>query len=93
MSDNEFEITRIAEPTFYKIENKVDVKYTIFVKNLKKNIIESFEEIHPMRHLSLFDIDLLAKKNGFKRVQTEEFLTRKPVNEDTWGVCVTLKKI
>jgi SAM-dependent methyltransferase len=93
MSDNEFEIIRIAEPIIYKNENRVDVKYTIFVKNVKKNIIESFEEVHPMRYLSLCEIDLLAKKNGFKRVQTEEFLTRKPVSEDTWGACVTLKKI
>jgi SAM-dependent methyltransferase len=92
ISDDEFDITRIAEPIIYKNENRIDVKYTIFVKNVKKNIIESFEEVHPMRHLSLCEIDLLVKNNGFKRVQAEEFLTRKQVSEDTWGVCVVLKK-
>ncbi len=74
------------------MSNSVFDAYSNYYNLLYKNI-NYFEEVHPMRHLSLCEIDLLVKKNGFKRVQTEEFLTRKPVSEDTWGASVTLKKI
>jgi hypothetical protein len=46
-----------------------------------------------MRHFSLPEIDLLANAHGFERVNTEEFLTGNPAGENTWGVCVTLKRI
>jgi SAM-dependent methyltransferase len=93
MRDEEVEITRVAEPKMYNNENKVEVKYTIFAKNLKNNHIETFEEVHPMRHFSLSEFEILAAKYGFNCIQTEEFLTRKKVSENTWGVCMALRKI
>ena len=93
MSDDEVEITRIAEPKIYSNENKVEVKYTIFTRNLKKNHIESFEEVHPMRHFSLPELDMVATKHGFNCVKTEEFLTSRCASEHTWGVCMVLRKI
>ena len=36
--DNKVEITRIAEPYIYDKNSRVDVKYNIFVKNLKGNL-------------------------------------------------------
>jgi SAM-dependent methyltransferase len=93
MRDEEVEITRVAEPKMYNNENKVEVKYTIFVKNLKNNHIETFEEVHPMRHFSLSELEILAAKHGFNCIQTEEFLTSKKVSENTWGVCMVLRKV
>ena len=91
--DDKVEILRIAEPKIYNNENNVDVKFTIFVRNLKKGHIETFAEVHPMRHFSLPELGMLAVKYGFKCVQTEEFLTSKQVSENTWGVCMVLRKI
>jgi len=91
--DDKVEILRIAEPKIYNNENIVDVKFTFFVRNLKKGHIETFEEVHPMRHFSLPELEILAAKHGFNCLQTEEFLTSKKVSENTWGVCMVLRKI
>ena len=92
MADSTVEITRLAEPVIYPNENRVDVNYTIYARDLASDTVQTLIETHPMRHFSLPEIDLLAQANGFTRIATEEFLTGKPSGEDTWGVCVILKK-
>jgi SAM-dependent methyltransferase len=93
MMDEQVEITRIAEPVIYSNENCVDVKYTIFESNKTSGQIQVMQEQHPMRHLSLPEIDSLSASAGFKRLAAEEFLTGKLPSEATWGVCVVLKKL
>jgi SAM-dependent methyltransferase len=93
ITDDKMEITRIAEPKLYIHENRVDVSYEIFARDLSTGVAHTFTEIHPMRHLSLPEIDLLAESHGFKRVCAEEFLTEATPSEDTWSVCVTLERI
>jgi SAM-dependent methyltransferase len=93
MVDTSVEITRLAEPVIYANENRVDVNYTIYARDLASGDVQTLTETHPMRHFSLPEINLLAQLNGFTRVSAEEFLTGKPAGEDTWGVCVTLKRI
>ena len=93
MKDKIVEITRIAEPAIFSNENRVDVHYTIYTRELATGIVKTLTETHPMRHFSLPEIDLLAAEKGFERIQTEEFLSGNPVGDDTWGVCVTLKRI
>ena len=92
MADAQVEITRLAEPVIYVNENRVDVNYTIFARNLVSSAVETTTETHSMRHFSLPEIDMLAASGGFERIGAEEFLSGKPVDENTWGVCVILKK-
>ncbi len=91
--DDYIEVTRIAEPISRINENCVDVNYTIYVKDIYTNIVQTILENHSMRHFSLPEIDLLSSINGFERVGAEEFLTGNSPDENTWGVCVILKKI
>jgi SAM-dependent methyltransferase len=93
IGDERIEITRLAEPVLYPNANRVDVNYTIFARDLVSGVVQTATEAHPMRHFSLQEIDMLAAAQGFERIGAEEFLSGKPVGEDTWGVCVTLKKI
>jgi SAM-dependent methyltransferase len=93
MSDALVEITRIAEPDIYPNENRVDVNFTIFARDLGSNAIETVKETHPMRHFSLPEIDTLAGMHGFKCIAAEEFLSGNTPSENTWGVCVILKRI
>lgn len=93
LADEEIEIIRIAEPEMLPNENRVDVNYTIYAHDLTTGIMQTLSETHPMRHFSLPEIDLLAEAHGFQRVGAGEFLTGAPVGENTWGVCVTLRKI
>jgi SAM-dependent methyltransferase len=93
MADQLVEITRIAEPDIHPNENRVDVNYTIFERNKASGHFQTMQERHPMRHLSLPEIDLLSAAVGFKRLLAEEFLTGHVPSEATWGVCVVLQKI
>jgi SAM-dependent methyltransferase len=93
ISDHQVDITRIAEPVIYPNDNRVDVVYTIFARDLISNAVQTTTETHPMRHFSLPEIDLLASTQGFERISAEESFTGKPTSEHTWSVCVTLKKI
>lgn len=92
VADEDLEITRIAEPVFLPNENRVDVKYTVFARDLKTGLTQTFNETHPMRHFSLPEFDLLASIHGFQRVVAEEFITSRGPSDDTWGACVVLRK-
>lgn len=92
LSDEQVEITRFAAPRLYPNENRVDVHYTILVKDCAKGTIQEVSEVHSMRHFSLPELDLLADRSGFDRVATEEFLSGTPPSESTWGVCVVMRK-
>ena len=93
IKDKYLEITRISEPFSHSNENRVDIKFTIYARDIKNNTNEIVSELHTMRHFSLPEIDFLAQMSNFERVVTEEFLTGKPASQNTWGVCVILKKI
>jgi SAM-dependent methyltransferase len=93
MANEAIEIMRIAEPTMHPNENCVDVNYTIFARDLASGVVEVMTETHPMRHFSLPELNLLAQMSGFAVVGAEEFLTGKRPSEETWGVCLILKKV
>ena len=93
MTNDQVEITRIAEPTLHANENRVDVRYTIYARDLDSGEVQTLTENHPMRHFSLPEIDHLAANHGFERIAAEEFLTGTSAGEDTWGVCVILQKL
>ena len=92
LEKDDLEITRIAEPIVYPNENRVDVCYTVFVREANSGEIQSFMETHPMRHFSLPELDLLAESAGFERVCAQEWLTGKEPSEASWGVCLVLVK-
>jgi SAM-dependent methyltransferase len=93
MEDDAIQITRIAEPVVILNENRVDVNYTIFVRDRSSGEVQTPTETHPMRHFSLPELDLLATQNGFERLAAEEFLTGNAPSEHTWGVCIVLRKV
>ena len=93
MTDGAVEITRIAEPELHPKENRVDVNYTIFSRDLASGAVETMTETHLMRHFSLPELDLFAQTSGFEILGVEEFLTGNIPSEKTWGVCLILKKV
>tara|TARA_X000000950_G_C13919042_1_gene662416 strand:- start:3830 stop:4582 length:753 start_codon:yes stop_codon:yes gene_type:complete len=90
--DNKVEITRIAEPYIYDKNSRVDVKYNIFVKNLKNKLIKKFVEVHKLRHFNLLEIKNLSDKHNFKMIKSEEFVSGSKLGKSTWGACVVLRK-
>jgi SAM-dependent methyltransferase len=91
--DSEIEITRIAESEIESNRNVVNVNYEILIRDKKNNQTQVVKEIHPMRHFSIPEMQLLAKLSNFELLHAEEFLTHKKPTENSWGVCFILRKI
>ncbi len=92
VSNDQIEITRIAEPVSEPNLNRVDVHYTLFIEDRVTEEITTFNELHRMRHFSLPELDILAAQHGFTRICAEEFGSAAQPGEDTWGVCIVLRK-
>jgi SAM-dependent methyltransferase len=92
LAERNVEVTRLAEPVIHANENRVDVNYTIIIRDTAQGRCEAFAETHPMRHFSLPEIDLFAEAAGFERVCAEGFLTAELPGENTWGLCVVLRR-
>lgn len=92
ISNEKIDVTRIAESSTDYNKNVVDVNYTIFIQDKATAKTEVHHELHPMRHFSIPEIELLALQTNFKLIHTEEFGTGNSPNENTWGVCFVLQK-
>ena len=92
LSTEQATITRLAEPLMHYNRNVVDVNYEIIVKNRNTGDTEVITEVHPMRHFSIPEIELLANKTGFSLIRAEEFGTGEEPGPNTWGVCFVLQK-
>lgn len=92
MKNKDLSVIRIAEPQIDINKNQVNVKYTILATDLQTNEVSELEEMHPMRHFSIPEIELLAEIAGFKLLKAEEFLSGQEPSELSWGVCFILKK-
>ena len=93
MADRRVEITRIAEPVVFPNENRVNVEYSVFARDLTTGSYHFFNETHPMRHFSLPELDLIAAMSGFERLSATGFLSDTAPGEDTWGACIVMRKI
>ena len=56
LSNNDVELTRIAEPVIKENKNVVEVNYDIFIKNNKDNKIFEIKEVHSMRYFFMNEI-------------------------------------
>jgi SAM-dependent methyltransferase len=93
MADDQVEITRLAEPVLFPNENRVDVHYHIFVRNLVTQVVTEVKESHSMRYFFNPEIEWIAHQTGFHCLHVEEWLSRKVIGCDTWGVCFTLQVV
>ncbi len=92
LSNDRIVVTRLAEPVVHDDINVVDVNYSVFVQDRASGQTQEIKETHRMRYLFLPEIDRLLGDNGFERVGTEEWMTRKAPSIDSWGVCVVARK-
>lgn len=91
MANDKIEVTRLAEPIIHPNENRVDVHYNVFVRNLATRTVSELKETHPMRYFFKPEIELVANQTGFRCLHAEEWLSGKPAGDGTWGVCFILQ--
>lgn len=91
MANEEFQITRLAEPVVHPNENRVDVHYHIFIREKSSSAVKELRETHRMRYYFKPEIELLARLTGLNLLHSEEWLTGAPIGWTTWGGCFCLK--
>lgn len=90
--DENFSITRIAEPVLHPNDNIVDVKYEITVEEKRGKPAEKISEVHSMRYFFQPELELFLHDHGFFLVRCEEWMTGNDPGFGTWGVCWIARK-
>lgn len=90
--DGSREVMRIAEPALRPNENRVDVRYSIYVRSLEERAFFKFEETHCLRHFSIPEMRFLSDSHGFRVLRIEEFLSGNEPGPNTWGCLFVLQK-
>ena len=92
LTNREHAITRISEPHFYPAQHTIDVQFTLFVQDKITQVIEQFDEMHPMRYLFKPEIETGLDAVGFDICAFEEWLTGAEPNNQSWSVCCVGRK-
>ena len=91
--DDDYQIIRIAEPIMYTNECKVEVNYSIFLKQKSELKFELTQETHLMNYIGLPELDDLAHRFGFRVLAISELLTGESPSDKTWALCATIQKV
>lgn len=92
MIDDKIEVTRLAEPVLHPSRNTVDVNYQVFIRNKKNGKVSETREKHEMRYLFAPELHMLLNNSGCGLLHHEEWMTGRPSDVDTWGVCFVARK-
>jgi SAM-dependent methyltransferase len=92
LEDNTQKIIRIAEPALRTSTNTVDVNYTILIKDIESNLVNEVNEIHSMRYFFLPEILFFLQSTGLSMLHSEEFLTGKKLDCESWNAVIVASK-
>jgi SAM-dependent methyltransferase len=92
MRSEKLEVVRIAEPTIDTTQSIVNVHYQIFARTQSDGDFQSVTEEHSMRYFFATEIHDLAQKFQLNVVSFEEWLSQRPLSDETWGACFVLSK-
>lgn len=93
MEDDEVRVVRYCEPKHFPEKDIVEVNYHIEILNKKQahDIYIYIDECHSMRYFSYEDIELFARKAGFKIVENTAWMTHDKPSSESWGGCYILE--
>jgi SAM-dependent methyltransferase len=92
MRSENLEVVRIAEPGIDTTQSIVNVHYQIFARSQSDGNFQSVTEGHSMRYFFATEIHDLARKYSMRCIFGEEWMSRLPLSEETWGACFLLRK-
>ena len=81
------EITRLTEPHFNPLENRVDIEYTLIAIDSNAGRCQQIHETHAMRYLFKPEIEMLARANGFEVLECCRWLNRQKPDATCWNAC------
>lgn len=92
MEDEVIKVTRIAEPREVPEENRVEVRYDLYIQDKGSGQLEQVQETHGMHYLFLPEMEALLRDAGLELTHAEEWLSGKKPGNDTWSVCLVGRK-
>ena len=93
VEDDSTKVIRHATPEIDWNRNLVEARYDIEMIDKSTAETTSFNEIHPMRHFSLPELQFISSSCGFDWIFAEEWLTGNKPSDSTWGVCCGVRKV
>jgi SAM-dependent methyltransferase len=93
VSDDQTELTRLAEPRMLSNEDCVEIDYHVFLRRKQTSDVNEIRESHKMRYLFMPEIEFLAAQTAFASRHAEEWMTGHALGDDTWGACFVLQAI
>ena len=73
--------------------NVVEVNYTVIVTSEDGQQREVLTEKHPMRYFFLPEFEMILKSAGMKVVNSNAWLSNKPLSWDSWQGVIIAQKI
>ncbi len=92
LADEEIEITRIAEPVMLPGKNRVDVNYTVFVKQKATGAISEITETHAMRYLFLPELERL-RQGRFAYRESCAWMSDATLDTRSWAGLIALTRL
>ena len=86
-------INRRSKTEMFTERNVAVVHYEMDVFDGQANHLEQIRESHPMRYLSIPEVDLICAQTGFRLVTAETFMTGGTPDSNTWNVLSILQRI
>jgi SAM-dependent methyltransferase len=86
-------ILRISEPALHARENRVDVTFTMIVRDAGGKVVDVVEELHPMRYLFAPEIARASRAAGFEVAEHGEWMTRRAPDERSWNAYWVLRAV
>jgi len=91
MKDSSITIKRKSTPVLNINNNTVDVNFEIIVTEKKTEKVSVIKEKHSMRYLFIPEIEMILNNNGMKLIHSEEWMTGKKLNENSWSALAIAK--
>ena len=92
MEDDVISVIRIAEPVMYPNENRVDVNYTVWIRDKHTAKVEEVKETHRIRYLFKPEIEQILALSGLSLINCQEWLSGKELDFSTWNACFIAEK-
>jgi SAM-dependent methyltransferase len=85
VEDCDHRVTRIANPTWHKELNQVEVAYRFSVLDKRTNKTTEFTETHRMRYFFQDELEGALIRGGFRLVKCREWLSAKAATDDSFS--------
>lgn len=88
VADGRIEVHRHTTPTLHEAEHRVDVRFDVTIRARDGSGERTLYEIHPMRYLSVPEVESLCGQAGFAVERACAWLRDEPPSERSWYAAV-----